>query len=209
MQTISFQHEIARSRGYERNDDKSYKKDKNGNRIQVIVRPDLPMAAKDRQFTLTVTNVPDGFSARGVEELVKRYIYGHKSFIDCTLFDHSKLKHGDVVTFNWNDINTWLDRERTKGGNGQALKNHKELAKLIKQVALSGHATETESKRLAELQPSFAIDTDVQYDLLGYQKMVVAARYHAKLMTKDQYNTMLKQIDAAIAKRNQELFTLK
>lgn len=121
--TLSFSHEIARTRGYEKNEDGSKKKDNKDEYIPIIIRPDLPEPAKDRQFTLQCLNVPNAIPESIMHITVSRYIYGHGSYIASTLFDVFKLKIGEVVQFDYTTILEWSEEERERtGGTSEQIK---------------------------------------------------------------------------------------
>jgi len=114
--TLSFKHEIARTQGFVKvNGVKTL--DIAGNPIPVVIRPDLPEAAKDRQYTINVINVPDTvISDLVLQNVVDKFIYGHGSYIGCTLWDHPNLQPGQAVQLDWNDIVEWSEDVSTGGG---------------------------------------------------------------------------------------------
>ena len=107
-------HEIPRSRGYAKNADGGFKKDAAGNRISIITRPDLPIPAKERLFTITTSGVPNEMPDALMKRLVEQHVYRHGSFLDSTLFDAKVLKVGAVVTLAYNDILAAASKAREK-----------------------------------------------------------------------------------------------
>jgi len=107
--TLEFDHEIAITKGFKRNPDGSYVKDDKGEKTPIIIRTDLPAAAADRQFKIQVIEVPEGIPESIMRMAIDKYIYGHGSYVNSTLFDVKTIQIGEVVTLKYTDILEWCD----------------------------------------------------------------------------------------------------